>query len=151
MEFGSLPQVEGAAAPCCSPLLLSFTAQDSCSPAEFGGSASKFWIMSSVSVILEQEANINMNWVKRLIPVVMLAPALAAAQQTCASGVRVMGTTTVSTGASIPGAQVQVGSGEKTTTDVSGHYVLTCVPATSPEFGPSWWRCYFLHSGPRQL
>ena len=41
------------------------------------------------------------------------------------------GTITDPTGAVIPGAQVQAASGEKATSDPTGHYVLPCIPAIS--------------------
>jgi hypothetical protein len=53
------------------------------------------------------------------------------AQNQCANGIRVDGTTTDPTAAVIPGAQVRATNGETATTDTAGHYVLPCVPATS--------------------
>ncbi len=55
----------------------------------------------------------------------------ALAQQPCATGVRVEGSVTDSTGAVIPDAQVQAADGEKTTSDASGFFVLPCVPASA--------------------
>jgi hypothetical protein len=56
---------------------------------------------------------------------------LASAQPTCANGMRVEGIITDPTGAVIPGAQVQAAGAERTITDIMGHYVLPCVPASS--------------------
>ena len=53
--------------------------------------------------------------------------AIAAAEPTCTSGLRVEGTITDPTGAVIPGARVQAASGERTIADASGHYILACV------------------------
>lgn len=58
---------------------------------------------------------------------VALMPSFAAAQQTCANGIRVDGVVTDPTGAVIPDAQVQAANGERTITDATGHYVLPCV------------------------
>ena len=73
----------------------------------------------------------NKNWKRTAILVVMLAPSLALAQQTCGNGIRIEGTITDPTGAVIPSVQVQSASGERTTTDATGHYALPCVPAVS--------------------
>lgn len=71
------------------------------------------------------------NFGETLILVAMLTSSLASAQQTCPTGVRIVGTITDPTGAVIPGAEVQAANGEMTTTDANGHFVLACVPATS--------------------
>jgi hypothetical protein len=51
-------------------------------------------------------------------------------QQPCTNGVRVDGTVRDSTGALIPGAQVQAG-GQTATTDAAGRFLLPCVPVNS--------------------
>jgi Carboxypeptidase regulatory-like domain len=51
-------------------------------------------------------------------------------QQSCTNGVRVDGTVTDSTGALIPGAQVQAG-GRTATTDAAGRFLLPCAPENS--------------------
>lgn len=61
----------------------------------------------------------------KLAVVAMLAPSLGLAQQTCPTGVRVEGLISGQTGAIIPGATVQAGR-TTATTNVIGHYVLTC-------------------------
>lgn len=61
----------------------------------------------------------------------LLSPVWGLAQQSCAAGVRIEGTVTDPSGAVVAGAQVQTASGEKTTTDAAGHYVLPCVPVSS--------------------
>jgi len=71
------------------------------------------------------------KWIRGLLVAVTLIPSLAIAQQTCANGMRVEGTIADPTGAVIPGAQVQAASGEKTTSDATGNYVLSCVAGTS--------------------
>ena len=73
----------------------------------------------------------NRSWLKSLFFVGILVPWIASAQQTCINGIRVEGTITDPTGAVIPGAQVQAASGEKATSDPTGHYVLPCIPAIS--------------------
>jgi hypothetical protein len=55
----------------------------------------------------------------------------ASAQETCVNGIRVEGAITDPTGAVIPGAQVQSTSGQRTTSDATGHYVLPCDPTTA--------------------
>src|SRR5271170_3781649 len=61
----------------------------------------------------------------------LLAGATAFAQQPCATGVRVEGSVTDSTGAVIPDALVQATDGEKTTADAAGRFVLPCVPLSA--------------------
>src|SRR5271163_3080921 len=60
----------------------------------------------------------------------LVAGATALAQQSCATGIRVEGTVTDSTGAVIPDALVQAADGEKATADVDGRFTLPCVPAS---------------------
>lgn len=60
-----------------------------------------------------------------------LSPALAFAQQPCATGIRIAGTVTDPSGAIIPGAQIQTAGGEKTATDAAGHFLLPCIPANA--------------------
>jgi hypothetical protein len=71
------------------------------------------------------------NWLKCLVFAGALIPWLASAQQTCTNGIRVEGTIADPSGAAIPGAQVQIASGEKATTDATGHYMLPCVSGGS--------------------
>jgi len=61
----------------------------------------------------------------------MILPAIGSAQQPCTNGVRIDGLITDPSGAVIPGAKVQTASGMSTVSDITGHYVLACVPATS--------------------
>jgi hypothetical protein len=60
----------------------------------------------------------TMAWVGLILPV------LGFGQQSCPNGIRVDGLITDSTGAVIPRANVQTGSGMSTVTDTTGHYVL---------------------------
>jgi hypothetical protein len=53
----------------------------------------------------------------------LMATRFGFGQQACANGVRVDGTVTDPTGALIPGAQVQTGDGQKTTTDAAGRFL----------------------------
>ena len=71
------------------------------------------------------------KWIWELAVAGMLAPSAMSAQQTCVNGFRLDGIVTDSTGAVIPGAQVQAADGERTTTDATGHYLLLCIPARS--------------------
>jgi hypothetical protein len=71
------------------------------------------------------------NWLKWLVLAGTSVPWLASAQQTCTNGIRVEGTIADPTGAVIPGAQVKAGSGEKATSDATGHYMLPCVLGSS--------------------
>lgn len=66
-----------------------------------------------------------------LIGALTLVPPIILPAQTCRNGIRIVGKVTDPTAAVIPGAEVQAGSGEMATTDASGRYVLTCVPAGS--------------------
>lgn len=59
----------------------------------------------------------------------LLSPLIGLAQSRCTNGVRIEGTVADSTGAIVPGAQVQASDGEKAIADGAGHYVLRCVPA----------------------
>ncbi|MEZ2346482.1 carboxypeptidase regulatory-like domain-containing protein [Terriglobus sp. RCC_193] len=58
---------------------------------------------------------------------ILLATA-ASAQKTCADGVRVDGTVSDQSGASVVGAVITGAGGDKSVTDASGHYVLPCQP-----------------------
>jgi hypothetical protein len=58
------------------------------------------------------------------------ATPLGFGQQPCTNGVRIDGTVTDSTGALIPGAQVQAG-GQTATADAGGRFLLPCVPLNS--------------------
>ena len=71
------------------------------------------------------------NWMKWLVLAGTSVPWLASAQQICSNGIRVEGTIADPTGAVIPGAQVQAASGEKATSDATGHYMLPCVSGSS--------------------
>lgn len=72
------------------------------------------------------------KWIWRLLVVTTLAPSLAAAaQQSCANGIRIEGMIADPSGAVVPGAQVQAVRGERTTSDAAGRYVLPCVTRTS--------------------
>ena len=53
------------------------------------------------------------------------------AQQPCNRGMRVDGVITDPTGAVIPGAHVQAGTGATGATDATGHFAFACVPVTS--------------------
>jgi hypothetical protein len=59
----------------------------------------------------------------------MLMRGASFAQQRCVGGTRVEGIVTDSSGAVIPGAQVQAGDGVRVMTDATGQYVLPCVAA----------------------
>jgi hypothetical protein len=63
-----------------------------------------------------------------MLTLFLLMPSIAAAQQQCATGIRIEGVVTDSTNAAIPGAQVEVSEAISTKTDASGGYVLPCVP-----------------------
>lgn len=76
-------------------------------------------------------SSMDTNWRLATVLVGLLSPALGLTQQPCATGVRIDGSVTDSTGAVITGAQVQAADGEKTTTDTTGRFVLPCVPASS--------------------
>jgi hypothetical protein len=57
-----------------------------------------------------------------------LNASLVLAQAPCTTGFRIEGVIADPTGAVIPGAQVQVSDGKRSTSDAAGHYVLSCVP-----------------------
>ena len=61
----------------------------------------------------------------------LLFSGVALAQQSCMRGMKVEGVITDPTGAVIPGAHVQAGSGATGETDATGHYAFACVPVTS--------------------
>jgi carboxypeptidase family protein len=67
------------------------------------------------------------NWRRMVALALILMPSVAFAQQTCTSGIQVEGVITDPTGAVIPGATLQASTGETTTTDAEGRYVLPCV------------------------
>ncbi len=77
------------------------------------------------------QIGIRVKHICALIFVGMFATALSNAQQPCVHGMRIEGVITDPTGAVIPGAHVQVSSGETTLTDAVGHYVFACNPGTS--------------------
>jgi Carboxypeptidase regulatory-like domain len=89
--------------------------------------------MSTVSgiLVLGDVQAMNKNWKRAAMLAVMLVPSLSLAQQTCGSGIQIDGTITDPAGAVIPGATVQAASGERTTADATGHYVLPCAHAGS--------------------
>ena len=61
----------------------------------------------------------------------LLLSGAAFAQQSCIRGMHIEGVITDPTGAVIPGAHVQAGTGATGVTDATGHYAFVCVPATS--------------------
>jgi hypothetical protein len=61
----------------------------------------------------------------------LLVSGVALAQQSCIRGMHIEGVITDPTGAVIPGAHVQAGTGATGVTDATGHYVFACVPVTS--------------------
>ncbi len=63
--------------------------------------------------------------------VALLVSATALAQQSCTAGIHIDGVITDPTGAVIPGAHVQAGTGATGVTDATGHYAFACVPLTS--------------------
>jgi hypothetical protein len=73
----------------------------------------------------------NTKWIWGMVLLAGTIAPWASAQQSCPNGVRIEGTVTDPTGAVIPAAQVQSASGARTTTDATGHYVLSCVPESS--------------------
>ncbi|MDQ2835144.1 MAG: TonB-dependent receptor [Acidobacteriota bacterium] len=73
----------------------------------------------------------NARWIWITAWATLAIGPLTSAQQNCANGMRVEGAIADPTGAVIPGAQVQSASGERTTTDATGYFVLPCVPAAS--------------------
>src|SRR5271156_5327426 len=61
----------------------------------------------------------------------LLLSGVALAQRPCVQGIQIEGVITDPTGAVIPGAHVQAGTGATGVTDASGHYAFACVPLTS--------------------
>ena len=61
----------------------------------------------------------------------LILPALGLAQQPCTSGIRIDGLITDPTGAVVLGAEVRAASGEQTTTDATGNFLLPCVRASA--------------------
>ena len=61
----------------------------------------------------------------------LLVSGTAVAQQSCIRGMHIDGVITDPTGALIPGARVQAGTGATGVTDATGHYAFACVPLTS--------------------
>jgi hypothetical protein len=61
----------------------------------------------------------------------LLISGTALAQQSCIRGMHIDGVITDPTGAVIPGAHVQAGTGAMVVTDATGHYAFACVPSTS--------------------
>ena len=61
----------------------------------------------------------------------LLVSGTALAQQSCIRGMHIDGVITDPTGAVIPGAHVQAGTGATGVTDATGHYAFACVPLTS--------------------
>jgi hypothetical protein len=61
----------------------------------------------------------------------LLFSGMALAQQSCNRGMRIEGVVTDPTGAVIPGAHVQAGTGATGVTDAIGHYAFACVSVTS--------------------
>src|SRR5271156_2111259 len=60
-----------------------------------------------------------------------LVSGMAFAQQSCIQGMNIDGVITDPTGAVIPGAHVQAGTGATGVADATGHYAFACVPLTS--------------------
>jgi hypothetical protein len=73
----------------------------------------------------------NRDWTLVGILAGVLTPALAFAQQSCTSGVRIEGIVTDPAGALIADAKITAADGEKATTNAAGRFVLPCVPAAS--------------------
>jgi Carboxypeptidase regulatory-like domain len=61
----------------------------------------------------------------------LLVSATALAQQSCIQGMHIDGVITDPTGAMIPGAHVQAGTGATGVTDATGRYAFACVSVTS--------------------
>src|SRR5271156_149702 len=61
----------------------------------------------------------------------VLLSGTALAQQPCMRGMQIDGVITDPTGAVIPGAHVQAGTGSTGVTDATGHYAFACVLVTS--------------------
>lgn len=68
---------------------------------------------------------------KWLIFAGVLVPWPASAQQTCVTGILIVGAITDPSGAVIRGAQVQTASGQRTISDATGSYALPCIAGTS--------------------
>jgi Carboxypeptidase regulatory-like domain len=64
-----------------------------------------------------------------LVALLVSGPALA--QESCIRGMQIDGVITDPTGAVIPGAHVQAGTGATGVTDATGHYTFACVSLTS--------------------
>jgi hypothetical protein len=60
-----------------------------------------------------------------------LISGVALAQQTCVRGMKIDGVIMDPTGAVVPGAHVQTGTGVAGVTDATGRYAFACVPVTS--------------------
>src|ERR1700733_5913808 len=60
-----------------------------------------------------------------------LVSGMVFAQQSCIRGMHIDGVITDPTGAVIPGAHVEAGTGATGVTDATGHYSFLCVPLTS--------------------
>jgi hypothetical protein len=103
-------------------------------PASIGAFLGKQWIAPAVSGIFEpgDEAT-HVQGIDRRAGVlaVMLVPSLVPAQQSCTGGIHINGMITDPTGTVIPGAQVQATSGERATTNATGHYLLPCISGSS--------------------
>src|SRR5271163_2755873 len=61
----------------------------------------------------------------------LLLSGVALAQRPCIRGMKIEGVITDPTGAVIPGAHVQAGTGATGVTDATGHYAFACVPLSS--------------------
>jgi hypothetical protein len=70
-------------------------------------------------------------WKLAALLVGWVPPALIFAQQPCTRGFSVEGVVHDSTGALIPGAQVEASGGLSASADSAGHFVLSCVPETT--------------------
>ncbi|WP_197413936.1 TonB-dependent receptor [Terracidiphilus gabretensis] len=68
-----------------------------------------------------------------LFSALLLAPPVYA-QPTCVEGLRVEGIVTDPSGAAISSAQVRSADNQQVGTDTNGHFVFTCVPASSAVF-----------------
>jgi hypothetical protein len=81
--------------------------------------------------MLALEANSAMGSVRieTVAFVLGLLRSLAPAQHSCPKGIRIEGTITDSTGAVVPGAQLQASDGESAVADATGRYTLPCTPA----------------------
>ncbi|WP_254061309.1 carboxypeptidase regulatory-like domain-containing protein [Granulicella sp. L60] len=77
------------------------------------------------------ERKLGRQWKIAAILGAALLPVCGFGQEPCRAGVRIEGGVTDPTGSAIAGAQVQAASGEKTTTDAAGRFVIPCVPTNS--------------------